>query len=83
MKNYEKQFSFRQINYVFKSRIFRSLPKTYFEEFQRLQLELENEPVQFITKKTLAYLKATKEKLANYIGCQPEDFFLHQIRRLP
>jgi len=54
---------------------FGACPKPIFEEFQRLQLELENEPVQFITKKTLAYLKAAKEKLANYIGCQPEDFF--------
>lgn len=54
---------------------FGACPKPIFEEFQRLQLELENEPVQFITKKSLAYLKVAKEKLAHYIGCQPEDFF--------
>lgn len=54
---------------------FGACPKPIFEEFQRLQLELENEPVQFITKKSLAYLKVAKEKLAKYIGCQPEDFF--------
>lgn len=54
---------------------FGACPKPIFEEFQRLQLELEKEPVQFITKKSLAYLKTAKEKLANYIGCQPEDFF--------
>lgn len=54
---------------------FGASPKPIFEEFQRLQLELENEPVQFITKKSLAYLKTAKQKLAKYIGCQPEDFF--------
>lgn len=54
---------------------FGASPKPIFEEFQRLQLELENEPVQFITKKSLAYLRTAKQKLAKYIGCQPEDFF--------
>lgn len=54
---------------------FGACPKPIFEEFQRLQLELENEPVQFIVKKSLVYLKQAKEKLAKYIGCQPEDFF--------
>lgn len=54
---------------------FGASPKPIFEEFQRLQLELEEEPVQFIVKKSLVYLKEAKEKLAKYIGCQPEDFF--------
>jgi len=54
---------------------FGASPKPIFEEYQRLQLELENEPVQFITKKSLAYLKTAKQKLAKYISCQPEDFF--------
>lgn len=54
---------------------FGACPKPIFEEFQRLQLELEKEPVQFIVKKSLAYLKVAKEKLAKYIGCKPEDFF--------
>ena len=54
---------------------FGATPKPIFEEFQRLQLELEQEPVQFIVKKSLVYLKTAKERLAKYIGCQPEDFF--------
>lgn len=54
---------------------FGASPKPIFEEFQRLQLELENEPVQFIVKKSLIYLKTAKEKLAEYVGCKPEDFF--------
>lgn len=54
---------------------FGACPKPIFEEYQRLQLELENEPVYFIQKKAETYLKKAKEKLSGYIGCQPEDFF--------
>lgn len=54
---------------------FGACPKPIFEEFQRLQLELENEPVQFIQKKSNVYLKEAKKRLSKYIGCQPEDFF--------
>lgn len=54
---------------------FGSCPKPIFDEYQRLQLELENEPVYFIQKKAAVYLKKAKEKLSKYIGCQPEDFF--------
>lgn len=54
---------------------FGACPKPVFEEFQRLQLELENEPVQFIQKKSNVYLKEAKKRLSKYIGCQPEDFF--------
>ena len=54
---------------------FGSCPKPIFEEYQRFQLELENEPVYFIQKKQAAYLKIAKASLAEYIGCQPTDFF--------
>lgn len=54
---------------------FGACPKPVFDEYQRLQLELENEPVYFIQKKAAVYLKKAKEKLSKYIGCQPEDFF--------
>ena len=54
---------------------FGACPKPIFEEYQRLQLELENEPVYFIQKKQAEYLKIAKEKLAKYIGCNANDFF--------
>ncbi|MCX6208083.1 MAG: aminotransferase class V-fold PLP-dependent enzyme, partial [Bacteroidetes bacterium] len=38
--------------------------KPVFEKYQQLQLELEQEPVQFITVKGLQYLKASREALA-------------------
>jgi len=54
---------------------FGACPKPIFEEYQRFQLELENEPVYFIQKKQAAYLKIAKESLAKYIGCNANDFF--------
>ena len=54
---------------------FGACPKPIFEEYQRLQLELENEPVYFIQKKAAEYLKIAKERLAKYIGCNANDFF--------
>lgn len=54
---------------------FGACPKPIFEEYQRLQLELENEPVYFIQKKQAEYLKIAKERLAEYIGCNASDFF--------
>lgn len=54
---------------------FGACPKPIFEEYQRFQLELENEPVYFIQKKQAEYLKIAKESLAKYIGCNANDFF--------
>jgi isopenicillin-N epimerase len=54
---------------------FGACPKPIFEEYQRFQLELENEPVYFIQKKMAGYLKTAKDALAKYIGCEANDFF--------
>ena len=54
---------------------FGACPKPIFEEYQRLQLELETEPVNFIQKKLPAYLKEAKKPLAKFIGCHEADFF--------
>lgn len=47
--------------------------KPVFERYQQFQLELEQEPVQFITVKGLQYLKASREALGNFIGCHADD----------
>jgi isopenicillin-N epimerase len=54
---------------------FGACPKPIFDNYQFWQLELEKEPVQFIQKKSAAYLKSSKNALAKYIGCQSQDFF--------
>ncbi|HEU4497249.1 MAG TPA: aminotransferase class V-fold PLP-dependent enzyme [Flavobacterium sp.] len=54
---------------------FGACPKEVFAEYQRLQLELENEPVQFIQKKGRVYLEEAKNRLADFVKCEAGDFF--------
>jgi isopenicillin-N epimerase len=57
---------------------FGACPKPIFEDYQKWQLELEKEPVQFIQKTGAGYLKTSKLALAKYIGCDVDDFFFTQ-----
>ncbi len=54
---------------------FGACPKPVFEKYQCYQLALEREPVQFILKKAPELLRQSKEVLADFIGCNAEDFF--------
>lgn len=47
--------------------------KPVFEAYQKFQLELETEPVQFITKNGPEYLKTSRHALAQYINCNEND----------
>jgi isopenicillin-N epimerase len=57
---------------------FGACPKPVFEDYQKWQLELEQQPTQFITKNLPGYLKAAKDALARYINCNADDFFFVQ-----
>jgi isopenicillin-N epimerase len=52
---------------------FGACPKPVFEKYQQYQWELEQEPVQFITKTGLEYLKHSREALGTYINCDKDD----------
>ncbi|HTB32333.1 MAG TPA: aminotransferase class V-fold PLP-dependent enzyme [Bacteroidia bacterium] len=52
---------------------FGACPRPVFEEYQRYQLELETEPVQFIAVNGLEYLKKSREALATYVNCNAYD----------
>lgn len=54
---------------------FGSCPKPIFEEFQRLQMELETDPVYFTQKSLTGYLKIARESLSEFIGCNAQDVF--------
>lgn len=54
---------------------FGACPQPIFDEYQRFQRELESDPVHFIQKKLPVYLKQAKVPLAEFIGCNPKDFF--------
>jgi isopenicillin-N epimerase len=52
---------------------FGACPKPVFEDYQKWQLELETEPVQFMTVNGLNYLKQSRDALGKYIGCNGTD----------
>ncbi len=52
---------------------FGACPKPIFEDYQKWQLELEQEPAQFITVNGPQYLKQSREALAKYVNCDAED----------
>jgi len=54
---------------------FGACPIPVFKEYQRLQLELEGNPVQFVFTKTPLLIKEAKIKFGKYIGCSEEDFY--------
>ena len=47
--------------------------KPVFDAYQNFQLELEQDPVDFIVNTGMHYLKASREALAQYIGCNDQD----------
>lgn len=47
--------------------------KPVFEKYQQLQLEMEQEPVDFITNKGLQYLQQSRAALGNYLNCAADD----------
>ncbi len=52
---------------------FGACPKPVFKRYQQFQLELEEEPVQFITVKGPEYLRQSRVALGKYINAHPED----------
>lgn len=54
---------------------FGACPIPILENYQYWQKELEKEPVQFILKKAPIYLQTAKEAVAQFVGCDADDFF--------
>lgn len=52
---------------------FGACSKPVFQRYQQFQLELEQEPVQFITSTGLQYLKESRRALGNYINAHEDD----------
>ncbi len=55
---------------------FGACPKPIFTQYQQYQLELEQEPVQFIIKTGLEYIKSSRVALSNYLQCNANDIVL-------
>jgi isopenicillin-N epimerase len=52
---------------------FGATPKSVFEDYQRWQQLLEEEPVQFITVDGYDYVKTSRKALADYINCDERE----------
>lgn len=52
---------------------FGACPKPIFEDYQKWQYELEQEPVQFITVSGLRYLQDSREALGVFLNCNSKD----------
>ena len=73
MQNLEQQFLLRDDITYLNFGSFGACPKPVFEKYQQFQLELEQEPVQFITVNGLKYLETAREALADYLHCHKDD----------
>jgi isopenicillin-N epimerase len=73
MQNLEQFFLLRKDITFLNFGSFGACVKPVFEQYQNFQLELEQEPVQFITVNGLKYLEAAREALGNYIHCHKDD----------
>ncbi|HVM86831.1 MAG TPA: aminotransferase class V-fold PLP-dependent enzyme, partial [Puia sp.] len=78
MRNIKEQFLLDPSVIFLNHGSFGACPKPIIEDYQRWQMALEFEPVQFITKKREEALLVSKKTFAPYIGCDPEDFFFLQ-----
>lgn len=73
MQNLKQYFLLRDDVTFLNFGSFGACPKPVFERYQQFQLELEQEPVQFITVNGLKYLEESREALANYVHCHKDD----------
>ena len=69
----KSQFLLRQDITFLNFGSFGACPRPVFEKYQQFQLELEQEPVQFIMSTGMQYLKQSREALANYVHCDADD----------
>lgn len=73
MQNLKQYFLLRDDVTFLNFGSFGACPKPVFETYQNFQLELEQEPVQFITVNGLKYLTDAREALSNYLHCDKDD----------
>lgn len=52
---------------------FGACPRPVMQEYQRWQLELEAQPVEFLGRRFEELMRAAREPLAQYVNCDPDD----------
>jgi len=57
---------------------FGACPKIIFEDYQKWQIQLETQPVQFLTYKLYEALRNSRESLAAFLGCKHDEILFFQ-----
>ena len=57
---------------------FGACPKIIFEDYQKWQIQLETQPVQFLTDKLYEALRNSRESLAAFLGCKHDEILFFQ-----
>ena len=73
MQNLKDQFLLRKDITFLNFGSFGACPRPVFERYQQFQLELEQEPVDFITNTGLKYLAVSREAMGKYVNCDAGD----------
>jgi len=73
MQHLKKHFLLRDDITFLNFGSFGACVKPVFERYQQYQLELEQEPVQFITVNCLTYLDKSRAALGKYLNCHKDD----------
>ncbi|HQW83379.1 MAG TPA: aminotransferase class V-fold PLP-dependent enzyme [Ferruginibacter sp.] len=73
MQDLSSQFLLRKDICFLNFGSFGACPKPVFERYQQYQLELEQEPVEFIVNTGPKYLEKSRIALGNYVNCHQDD----------
>lgn len=73
MENLRDQFNLRPDITHLNHGSFGACPKPIFDDYQKWQLELEKNPVQFFVKDGIAQLNKSREALGAFVGCDSDD----------
>src|SRR4051812_24220590 len=73
MKDLSQYFLLRKDITMLNFGSFGACVKPVFERYQQYQLEMEQEPVLFITGTGPKYLQNSRKALGNYLNCDAED----------
>jgi isopenicillin-N epimerase len=73
MQNLKSHFLLRDDITYLNFGSFGACPRPVFERYQQYQLELEQEPVQFIVGNGLKYLEQSRAALGQYLNCDKDD----------
>ena len=57
---------------------FGACPKIIFEDYQKWQIQLETQPVRFLTDRLYDALRNSRESLSTFLGCRHDEILFFQ-----